>query len=155
MGKFTFETMHKLVDTGLFNQLLIAYGYFPKGMDTILSHSNLQWREMCVNRARELGMGVLAMKVMGSFVFGYHAGNLVPGFGGENLRELRQAALRWALRDGRITMLLVGVSKPADIEENVKTLRGDLALTPKDRELLAEFSSQAFRADAIKSMKVT
>ncbi len=154
-GHSAFETMHRLLDTGLFDQLLIAYGYCPKGMDTILSHGNLQWRERCLNRARELGMGVLAMKVMGSFVFGFHAAHLVPGFGQERLVALRRAALRWALDDDRITLLLVGITQPSDVDENVETLRGSLALTAADHELLADFSARAFQSDAIKDMKVT
>lgn len=154
-GHNAFETMHRLVDTRLFDQLLIAYGYFPKGMDTILSHASLQWRERCLNRARELGMGVLAMKVMGSFVFGYHAENLVPEFGEAKLRALRQAALRWALADDRISTLLVGITQPSDVDENVRTLAGALAITAADQALLAEFSARALQTDAVKKMKVT
>ena len=85
------------------------------------------------NRANLGGMGVLAMKVIGSFVFGYHAANLVPSFGKEKIRKLRQAALRWALQDDRITTLLIGMSKPAEIDENIKTLKADAAVTPEDR----------------------
>ena len=154
-GHNDFKTMYRLIDTGAFDQALIAYGYFPKGMDTILSHANLQWREMCLNRAQELGMGVLAMKTMGSFVFGYRAGSLVPGFGQARLAALRQAALRWVLSDGRVALLLVGVSRPAEIDQNVRTLQGDLTLTAQDRKVLAEFSVRALQSEAIKAMKVT
>lgn len=154
-GHNAFETMHRLIDTGLFDQLLIAYGYFPKGMNTILSHTSLAWREMCLSRARELGMAVLAMKVMGSSVFGYHAGQLVPDFGKEKLARLRQAALRWVLRDRRITTLLIGVTRPSDIDENVRTLKADLTLTLEDQKLLAQFSTRALEAEPIKKMKVT
>ncbi len=75
--------MYRLVDSGRFDQLLIAYGYFPKGMNTILSATNLKWRERCLSRAHELGMGVVAMKVLSSFVFGYRATEIVPGFTAE------------------------------------------------------------------------
>ena len=154
-GHTAFETMYKLIDTGLFDQALIAYGYFPKGMDTILSHANMEWRQMCLNRAREFGMGVLAMKTMGSFVFGYQAGNLAPEFDEARLARLRQAALRWVLRDTRVTLLLVGVSRPGHIDQNVKTLGGNLTFTAGDRKVLAEFSVRAFRSEIIKAMKIT
>ncbi|MCP5118023.1 MAG: aldo/keto reductase [bacterium] len=154
-GHNAFQTMHRLIDTGLFDQLLIAYGYFPKGMDTILSKTSLEWREKCLNRASELGMAVLAMKVMGSYVFGYHAGSLVPSFGEAKLAKLRQAALRWALHDKRITTLLVGVTRPSDTEQNAETLRASHALTTEDRKLLAEFTAEALETGSIKKLKVT
>jgi hypothetical protein len=49
-GHTAFESMYRLIDTGLYDQALIAYGYFPKGMDAILSHENLAWRERCLSR---------------------------------------------------------------------------------------------------------
>jgi aryl-alcohol dehydrogenase-like predicted oxidoreductase len=150
-----FERTYKLIDTGLFDQALIAYGYFPKGMNTILSHANLEWRQMCLSRARELGMGVLAMKVMGSFVFGVRAGDLAPEFDEAKLRKLRQAALRWVLRDDRVPLLVVGVAKPGDIDSNIETLNRDCAFTPGDQKVLAEFSALAFRSKLIKGMKTT
>jgi aryl-alcohol dehydrogenase-like predicted oxidoreductase len=150
-----FETMYKLIDTGLFDQALIAYGYFPKGMNTMLSHANMEWRQMCLSRASELGMGVLAMKTLGSFVFGHRAKALAPGFEEAKLKKLRQAALRWVLRDNRISTLLVGISLPGDIDENIETLRGNWTFTGDDRKLLAEFSAQAFRNKIIQEMKIT
>jgi aryl-alcohol dehydrogenase-like predicted oxidoreductase len=154
-GHNAFGLMHKLIDTKLFDQALMAYGYFPKGMDTILSNSNLQWRELCLARARELGMGVLAMKTMGSFMFSRNAVNIVPDFGEARLRALRQAALRWVLRDKQPIMLLVGVTLPEDIDENIRTLSGDLTFTPEDRKVLADFSVKALRNKTIQAMKTT
>jgi uncharacterized protein len=153
-GHNAFETMFRLIDTGLFDQLLVAYGYFPKGMDTILSPASLAWRERCLDRARELGMGVVAMKVMGSFLFGYRASTIVPGFPPEKLEQLRAAALKWALHDERITLAVVGVSRPEDIDHNVRTLSDDLSLGDNDRKLLSEFSTQAFQNPIVREMKV-
>ena len=122
-------------------------------MDTLLSNSNLQWREMCQARARELGMGVLAMKTMGNFIFNRNAVNLVPDFGEARLRALRQAALRWVLRDRQPTMLLVGVTLPEDIDENIRTLAGDLTFTLADRRVLADFSGKALGSARVQAMK--
>lgn len=154
-GHTAFETMYKLIDTGHFDQVLLANGYFPKGMDTILSHANLQWRELCLARARELGMGILAMKVLGSFIFSHNAANLVPDFGEAKLHALRQAALRWALRDKQPPVLLVGVSLASDIDDNIRTLAGDRTFTAEDQKLLAEFSAKALQNKAIQALKTT
>lgn len=39
-----FETVHRMISTGGFDQCLLAFGYFRKGMDTLLSHRNLEFR---------------------------------------------------------------------------------------------------------------
>ena len=154
-GHNAFAVMYRLIDTRLFDQVLLAYGYFPKGMDTMLSNSNLQWRELCLARARELGMGILAMKTMGSFLFSRNAVNLVPDFGEARLRALRRAALRWVLRDKQPIMLLVGVTLPEDIDENIRTVAGDLTFTVEDRKVLADFSVKAMQTKAVQGMKTT
>ena len=153
-GHNAFETMFRLIDTGLYDQLLIAYGYFPKGMDTLLSPANLAWRERCLDRAHELGMGVVAMKVMGSFLFGHRAQEVVPGFPPEKLLGLRAAALRWVLSDDRITLAVIGVSRPEDIDRNIAIVSGDLRLGDDDRKVLSEFSTQAFQSPIVRGMKV-
>ena len=154
-GHTAFETMHKLIDTKLFDQVLLAYGYFPKGMNTMLSQSNLQWRELCLARARELGMGIVAMKVMGSFLFGHNAPNIVPDFGDDRYRALRRAAMRWVLREKKPDLLVVGVSLPSDIDDNVDTLRRGTAFTMEDQKILAEFSVKALGSKAVQAMKTT
>ena len=153
-GHNAFQPMYQLVDSARFDQLLIAYGYFPKGMNTILSESNLAWRERCLSRAHELGMGVVAMKVLSSFVFGYRAKEIVPRFTNERLAQLREAALRWVLRDKRVTLAVVGVTRPDDIDRNIKTLSADLALRKEDSDVLTEFSAQAFKSPIVRKMKV-
>jgi len=152
-GHTAFEVMYRLIDTKLFDQALMAYGYFPKGMNTMLSAANLQWREKCLARARKLGMGILAMKTMGNFIFNRNAVNLVPDFGEARLRALRQAALRWALRDKHPLMLLVGVTLPEDIDENIRTLSGDRTFTEDDRNVLAEFTARALQSKPVQAMK--
>jgi aryl-alcohol dehydrogenase-like predicted oxidoreductase len=147
-----FEAMYTLIDSGLADQALIGYGYFPKGMDTILSHANLAWRERCLSRARELGMGVVAMKVLGSFVFGHRAAEIVPGFTPDKLARLRRAAVRWVLQDERVTLLVIGMTRPSDIDQNMETFRGDLTFREEDRALLAEFSAEAFRSPIVRRM---
>jgi predicted aldo/keto reductase-like oxidoreductase len=131
----------------------MAYGYFNKGMDTLLSHRNLEWRELCLAKAHELGMAIVAMKVMGASVFGHNAKNLVPDHEPKALERLPAAAIRWVLRDPRVSMLNVGVSMRSDIDRNLATLRNNLDFTNDDRVLLADFARRAYDADSMKKMK--
>jgi aryl-alcohol dehydrogenase-like predicted oxidoreductase len=153
-GHNHFETMFRLIDSGRFDQLLIAFGYFPKGMDTILSHANLHWRDRCLSRAHALGMGVVAMKVMSSFVLGHGATTIAPGFPPDQLSKLRAAALRWALADRRITLAVVGITRPENVDQNVQTVTGELMLTDHDLSLLGEFATLAFASPMIRGLKV-
>jgi aryl-alcohol dehydrogenase-like predicted oxidoreductase len=148
-----FETVHRMIATAGFDQVLLAYGYFNKGMDTLLSHRNLEWRELCLAKAHELGMAIVAMKVMGASVFGHNAKNLVPDHEPKALERLPGAAIRWVLRDARVSMLNIGVSMRSDIDRNLATLSANLAFTNDDHLLLADFARRAYDADGIKKMK--
>ena len=75
-----FETVYKMIATGGFDQVLLAYGYFRKGMDTLLSNPNLEFRELCLAKAHELNMAIVAMKVMGAYILGHNAKNVVPDY---------------------------------------------------------------------------
>ena len=97
-----FEDVTKLVATGGFDQVLLAYGYFNRGLDTLLSHRNLQHRAVFMAKAHELGMAIVAMKVMGAGVFSHNSHNLVPGFDAEAIKKLPGAAIRWVLNDERV-----------------------------------------------------
>jgi predicted aldo/keto reductase-like oxidoreductase len=98
-------------------------------------------------------MAIVAMKVLGASIFGHNARNLVPDFDKTALARLPGAAIRWTLRDERVSMLNIGVSLPADVDKNVAMLKGDLKLTNDDQLLLAEFSGQAYESERIKNMK--
>jgi predicted aldo/keto reductase-like oxidoreductase len=150
-----FETVYRMIATGGFDQVLLALGYFRKGMDTMLSNRNLEFREMCVSKAHELGMAVVAMKVLGANILSHNSPRLVPDFEEAKRKKLAAAAIRWVLRDERISMLNIGVSMPSDIDQNVATLRGDLTFTSEDALILAEYAGKAYESDYVKGMKVT
>jgi aryl-alcohol dehydrogenase-like predicted oxidoreductase len=149
-----FEAVHEMIATGGFDQVLLACGYFRKGMDTLLSNRNLELREKCIARAHELKMGIVAMKVLGANIFSHNAPKLVPGFDAAKLEKLPGAAIRWVLADERISLLNIGASKADDVARNVAILRGRLELTDEDRALLAAFSADAYAAEAIARMRV-
>jgi predicted aldo/keto reductase-like oxidoreductase len=149
-----FETVYKMICTGGFDQVLLAYGYFNKGMDTLLSHRNLEWRGLCLAEAHRRGMAVVAMKVLGASILGHNAKNLVPGYDPAALERLPGAAIRWVLQDERVSLLNLGVSLPQDVDRNVALLKGDLKFTNEDRRLLADFAGRAYEAEAVKKMRI-
>ena len=149
-----FDDVHKMISTGGFDQVLLAYGYFHKGLRTLLSNKNLEFRELCLTKAHELGMGIVAMKVMGATIFGHNASRLVPDYDKGKREKLPAAAIRWVLEDERISMLNIGVSLPGDIDQNIDTLKGPLKFTGEDSQLLADFSRRAYDSKAVKSMPV-
>ncbi|MFO0949289.1 MAG: aldo/keto reductase [Planctomycetota bacterium] len=150
-----FEDVLEMISTGGFDQVLLAYGYFRKGMDTMLSNRKIEYREMCLAKAHEQGMAIVAMKVMGANIFSHNAQKLVPDFDESALAKLPPAAIRWVLQDPRISLLNIGVSMPSDVDENLKTITGDLRYTEEDRELLAQFAARAYEAESIKKLAVT
>jgi len=98
-------------------------------------------------------MAIVAMKVMGAFILGHNAKNLVPEYAANNLKKLPAAAMRWVLQDERISMLNIGASMPSDIDKNRKVLTSSLEFTPKDRELLADFAGRAYQSGFVKQMR--
>lgn len=149
-----FETVHRMISTGGFDQCLLAYGYFRKGMDTLLSNQNVELRALCLAKAHELGMGIVAMKVMGASVFGHNAKNVVADYDEEARGRLPGAAIRWVLQDSRVSLLNIGVSLPEDVDKNIAVLAGDRRFTDEDRKLLADFSRRAYESTDFKTMRV-
>ena len=154
-GHGGFDTVYKMISTGGFDQVMLAYGYFRMGYKSILTNTSVELRELCLHKAHELGMGIVAMKVMGGAIFSHNSKNVVPTFDAEALKRLPGAAIRWALRDERICILNIGISMPIDIDLNVETFKTDTTLTDSDRLLLAEYSSKAYENPLVKKLPVT
>jgi predicted aldo/keto reductase-like oxidoreductase len=111
-------------------------------------------RDACVAKAHELGMGILAMKVVGAGILGAWSGYVVPGFDRQRLRGLPAAAIRHVLQDERVQLLTIGMRLKDEIDANIQTLAGESVYTADDRGLLAEYSAQAYESDALKKMKI-
>lgn len=152
-GHSRFEEMYKLIDSGVFDTLLIEFGYFHKGYNTRHSNRSLANRDLCVARASELNMGILGMKVMGASIFGHNATQLVPEYDKAAATKLPAAAIRWVLNDSRIHLLNIGVSIPADLDANIATVSGDTTLTNEDRMVLASFAEKAYEAPPVLELK--
>ncbi|MBX7169007.1 MAG: aldo/keto reductase [Pirellulales bacterium] len=150
-----FEDVLKMIETDGFDQVLLAYGYFRKGMDTMLSNTKIEYRERCLAAAHQRQMAIVAMKVMGANIFSHNAEKLVPDFPAATRQALPAAAIRWVLADDRVSLLNIGVSLPADVDANLATLRGDLRLTAEDRAALATFAQRAYESQYVTELKVT
>ena len=149
-----FDKALALIASGGFDQCMLSYGYIPRGYDQVWSARMIELRNACVAKAHELGMGIVAMKVIGAGMLGAWSGYLVPGFEGGRLKRLPGAAIRHVLQDERIDILNIGMRLKEEIDANIAVLSANTAYTLEDRALLAEFSAKLYDTDAIKKLKV-
>lgn len=150
-----FEDVHRLLGTGAFDQVLLAYGHFRRGMTTLLSNRKIEWRDRCLSLAREKDCAIVAMKVLGANIYSHNSSNLVADFDEERRKRLAGAAIRWVLQDDRVAMLNIGMSVPQDVEDDVAIVKGDLSLTEDDRLVLADFAAAAYDSETVKAMEVS
>jgi len=149
-----FKEIHEMISTGGFDHVMLAYGYFNKGMDTMLSAGNLEYRELCLSKANELGMAIVAMKVLGGWMLGHNGKNLLPEFDDRKMEEVPGAAIRWAFQDERISLFNIGASLPTDMGKNIETFSSDMTYSAQDRLLLAEYCSQLYGTEQVSGMSV-
>jgi aryl-alcohol dehydrogenase-like predicted oxidoreductase len=149
-----YETVYKLIATGGFDLTLLAHCFFPKGKDTLLSERSLKFRELCLDKAQELKVGVVAMKVMGVSVFGRMSKYLLPDYDPEARKSLRGAAMRWVMNDQRVSLMVIGTTYAAEIDENRAVVTSELSLTEEDRALLAQYTARVREIDYFKKMRI-
>jgi len=142
-----FDKALALISTDQFDLCMLAYGYLPRGNSRrLFSPRTTELRNACLAKAHELGMGIVAMKVLGAGMLG--------GFGQKRLEKLPGAACRYLLQDQRVHILAIGMRLPAEIDANIETLAGDTTYTNEDRALLAGFSSALLSDEKVKKMSV-
>ena len=149
-----FDKALALINSGGFDLCMLSYGYMPRGSSSVWSARMTKLRDDCLAKAHELGMGIVAMKVIGGGWLGRWSGYLVPGFDKQRLEQLPAAAIRHVLQDQRVHLLAIGMHLQDQIDANLKTLSGDATCTPEDRALLAEFSAKLFETDTVKKMRI-
>jgi predicted aldo/keto reductase-like oxidoreductase len=147
-----FETIFRLIDTGRLDQVLLGRSYFPKGYYQLLSQHNMDWRERCMNRAHELGMNVIGMKVLGGVLY-TRSPERAPDFPEEKRKRLPAAAIRWGYADPRITLYNIGIGSPQDVDDTMAIFAGDMTFTQEDHELLAEYSTVLWGSPMIRGME--
>lgn len=149
-----FDKALALISSGGFDQCLLSYGYFARGYDQILSDGMVGLRNACVAKAHELGMGVVAMKVMGAGVLGAWSKQIVPEYDKSRLKELPAAAIRYVLQDNRVHLLTIGMRLKEEVDANIRIFAGDPMYTSADQDVLAKFCAEALKSDPIKAMRV-
>jgi len=141
-----FDKALALIDTNEFDLCMLAYGYLPRGSGRMFSSEMAEMRNSCLAKAHELGMGIVAMKVLGAGMLG--------GFGKKELEKLPGAAIRYVLQDDRVHMLAIGMRYPAEIDTNITTFAGDTTYTNEDRALLAGVSAAVLNDENVRKMPV-
>jgi uncharacterized protein len=149
-----FDKALALISSGGFDICMLAYGYVPRGYDQVHSARMVELRNACVAKAHELGLGIVAMKVIAAGMLGAWSGYIVPGFDKQRLKQLPAAAIRYVLQDKRIHVLNIGMRLKEEIDANIKVLSGDATYTLEDRALLTELSAKLYDTDAIKKMRI-
>jgi predicted aldo/keto reductase-like oxidoreductase len=149
-----FDKALALINSGGFDLCMLSYGYIPRGHNQMWTARMTALRDACLARAHELGMGIVAMKVIGAGMLGAWSGYLVPGFDKQRLKQLPAAAIRHVAQDPRVHVLTIGMRRRNEIDANLQVLSGDATCTPADRALLAEFSAKLYETDTIKKMRM-
>jgi predicted aldo/keto reductase-like oxidoreductase len=149
-----FDKALALINSGGFQMCMLSHGYMPRGHNSVWTPRMTKLRDDCLARARETGMGIVAMKVIGGGWLGRWSGYLVPGFDKQRLAQLPAAAIRYVLQDKRVDLLAIGMHVPSQIDANIKAVSSDGAVTAEDRALLAEFSAELSETDTFKKMRV-
>ena len=111
-------------------------------------------RDECLAKGHELGMGIVAMKVIGGGWLGRWSGYLVPNFDKQRLAQLPGAAIRHVLQDDRVHLLAIGMHLKSQIDVNITTFTGEANYTPQDRALLAEFSARLYETETLKKLRM-
>jgi len=149
-----FDKALALIESDGFDLCMLSYGYIPRGYDQILSTRMVELRNACMAKAHELGMGIVAMKVVGGGLLGAWSGYVVPGFDKKRLEKLPAAAIHYVLQDERIHLLTIGMRLKEEVDANIKILSDDTRYTLDDRALLTEFCAKTYESDAIKAMRI-
>jgi predicted aldo/keto reductase-like oxidoreductase len=149
-----FDKALALIESDGFDLCMLSYGYIARGYNQIWSAKMTELRNACMAKVHELGMGIVAMKVVGGGLLGAWSGYVVPGFDKKRLEKLPSAAIRYVLQDKRIHLLTIGMRLKEEVDANIETLSGDATYTLNDRALLAEFCAKAYESDAIKQMRI-
>ncbi|MCX7826331.1 MAG: aldo/keto reductase, partial [Verrucomicrobiae bacterium] len=61
-----FDKALALINSGGFDLCMLSYGYVPRGHNQVWTPRMTKLRDDCLTKAHELGIGIVAMKVMGA-----------------------------------------------------------------------------------------
>jgi hypothetical protein len=113
------ENVDRLIDTGLFEGLVVQYNLLDRSYEDCLAH------------AHEAGMGVQAMGPVGGGRLGVRSEILEGATGASTTAEL---ALRFVIANPNVTTAMSGMSAMAQVEENCQVANNMGPLSEKERE---------------------
>lgn len=149
-----FDKALALIASGGFDMCMLSYGYIPRGDNQIWTAHLTALRDACLAKAHELGMGIVAMKVLGAGMLGAWSGHIVPEFDKQRLEGLPAAAIHHVLQDERVHLLNIGMRLPEEIDANIRIVSGDPTFTSDERDLLAQFAVPLFDSEALKRLRI-
>ena len=138
-----YDTIAKLRDEGVIDHIGITVHAPPEmvipwletgAFESVTVYYNPIRREVepIIERAAELGMGVMVMGPLNGGLLGDPHANFEFLRGG-GARTNAQGALRWVLSNPKVTCALSGISSMAELEENAQVASLDLSISPDER----------------------
>jgi len=112
------EHLIKLIDTGLFETLIVQYNLLDRSMEEGIAH------------AAESGMGVMIMGPVGGGRLGYPSEKAASLVG--EVKSTPELALRFVLSNKNVHVALSGMNTMQQLEENVATVSRAGELTEQD-----------------------
>jgi predicted aldo/keto reductase-like oxidoreductase len=149
-----FDKALAMIDSGGFQQCMLAYGYLSRGDVQLHSPRMQKLRDECLDRAHARGMAVVAMKVVGAGALGAWSGHFVPQFDKGHLRGLPGAAIRYVLGDKRVDLLVIGMRLKHEIDANIRTVAAGGPFSAADKALLNDFRAKLLATERFKKMRV-
>ena len=153
-GHTDYDKVLALINDGGLDHTMLACGYISRGGGLTHSVRMIEYCRACIAKAHEKKMGIVAMKVLAAGMFGAKSKPHAPDQPAEDLAKMPGAAMRYVLDDERIPMLVIGMSKPEEVDYNINIMTGDLTYTPEDRRILTEFSTTAYEGERWKKLPV-
>ncbi len=138
-----FDKALTLVESGGFDHCLLAYTSCLRRRAPVRSQRLASLREACIARAHRRGMGIAVMNVLARGVLGAFAQHIVPDFRSDRAQRLPGAAIRRALSDPRVAVLVIGMRFRYEIDQNVGAIVSGKPYGEDDRTLLADFWTRA------------
>jgi len=111
------------IETGAFESVTVYYNPIRRDVEPI------------IDRAGELGMGVMVMGPLNGGLLGDQAANFEFLHHGRAATNA-QGALRWILANPNVTCALSGISRIEEAEENAAVADLDLAMTDDERAII-------------------
>ncbi len=149
-----FDKALAMINSGGFQQCMLAYGYLSRGDVQLHSPRMQKLRDTCLSQAHERGMAVVAMKVVGAGALGAWSGHFVPQFDRSRLRDLPGAAIRYVLNDKRVDLLVIGMRLNHEVDANVSTVAAGGPFSAADKALLNDFRAKLLATERFKKMRV-